>query len=104
MMASLIFIARQSTLVKIYSYKIETHSRKVYHFVYMNLMNFAQFKSCFQFNTIHRFALLYIWRCIVFFHHVPSKMAGGFARKGALATLKWLFSGVLALVNSQIPT
>ena len=39
----------------------------------------------------------------MFFRHVPPKMGGGLARKGALATLKLLLSSVLALVLFQIP-
>ena len=35
------------------------------------------------------------------FHHVPPKMAGGFAREVALTTVEWLFSSVLACVHSQ---
>ena len=49
-------------------------------------------------KVIHRFTLLYIWLGNVLFHHVPPKMAGGFAREVALTTLEWLYSSVLAHV------
>ena len=53
-------------------------------------------------KVIHRFTLLYIWRQNVLFHHVPPKMAGGFATEDALATVEWLFSSVLAFVYFQM--
>ena len=49
-------------------------------------------------KAIHRFPLLYIWRCVVFFHHVPPKMPGAFAREVALAAFVGLLSSVIALV------
>ena len=49
--------------------------------------------------AIHRFTLLDILRCIVFFHHVPLKIPGAFAREVALAALVGLLSGVIACVS-----
>ena len=51
-----------------------------------------------KFKVIHRFTLLHIWMCIVFFHHVPPKMSGSFAREVTQTTAVGLFSSVLALV------
>ena len=39
----------------------------------------------------------------MFFHHVPPKMPGCFAREVALTTVEGLLSSVLALVFFQIP-
>ena len=47
------------------------------------------------------FALLYIWRCSVFFHHVLPKMAETFAREITLTTLEGLFSRVFTHVYIQ---
>ena len=49
--------------------------------------------------AIHRFPLLDILRCIVFFHHVPPKMPGAFAREVALTAFVGLLSSVSALVS-----
>ena len=49
--------------------------------------------------AIHMFAFLDILRCIiVFFHHVPSKMPGAFAREVALAAFVRLLSSVISFV------
>ena len=49
--------------------------------------------------AIHRFPLLDILRCIVFFHHVPLKMPEAFAREVALAAFVGLLTSVIALVS-----
>ena len=51
--------------------------------------------------AIKRFPLLNILRCIVFFHHVPPKMPGAFAREVTLTTAEGLLSRVFALVSFQ---
>ena len=51
--------------------------------------------------AIHRFPLLDILRRIVFFHHVPTKMPGAFAREVALTAFVGLLSSVNALVYNQ---
>ena len=57
-----------------------------------------------KFEVTHLFAMLRIWRGVVLFYHVPPKMGEAIAREVTQTTFVGLLSGVLALVQFQIPS